>query len=159
MAPSSSSTNSINVIQSSVFQNPLFLHPSNGPGSLCVQEKVVGVQNYRSWKRSIEIALSTKRKLGFIKGTVLRSLDDHVLKEQWDTCNNMFRISACALLQQEESQRGVFGNGKVGYPAWHYKSKQSPQKEKRKASSESARAPPKRTVAAVEYGSVMFTSK
>ncbi|GJZ51224.1 hypothetical protein Tco_0605739 [Tanacetum coccineum] len=67
--------------------------------------------------------------------------------------------SACALLQQEESQRGVFGNGKVGYPAWHYKSKQSPQKEKGKASSESAGAPPKRTVAAVEYGSTVFTSK
>ncbi|PWA87418.1 hypothetical protein CTI12_AA035740 [Artemisia annua] len=38
---------------------------------------------------SIEIALSTKRKLGFIKGIVLRSLDDPMLQEQWDTCNNM----------------------------------------------------------------------
>ncbi|GKA41354.1 retrovirus-related pol polyprotein from transposon TNT 1-94 [Tanacetum coccineum] len=75
MAPFSS-TNFVNVIQSSVFRNPLFLHPFDGPGLLCVQEKLVGAQNYRSWRRSIEIALSTKRKLGFIKGIVLRSLDD-----------------------------------------------------------------------------------
>ncbi|GJW16847.1 cysteine-rich receptor-like protein kinase 8 [Tanacetum coccineum] len=184
MAPSSSSSpsDSLNDINSSVFQNPLSLHPSDGPGSLCVQDKLLGAQNYRSWKRSIEIALSTKRKLGFIRGIVLRSLDDAALQEQWDTCNNMviswlmisvsesiaksimfvvlrhnlvgkaFNVflkalqtqkkeqrlfqflnglddtftsqrsqmllmsplptveSACALLQQEESQRGVFGS-------------------------------------------------
>lgn len=58
---------------SQLFQNPLFLHPSDGPGTLSIQEKLVGAQNYRSWRCSAEIALSTKRKLGFIKGTVDRS--------------------------------------------------------------------------------------
>ncbi|GKD61572.1 retrovirus-related pol polyprotein from transposon TNT 1-94, partial [Tanacetum coccineum] len=100
--------------------------------------------------------------------------------------------SACALLQQEESQGGggVFGSTshskttalhnksetkekcsicgykwhpedkcweKVGYPAWHYKSKQSQQKGKGKATNTSA--PPKRTTAAVESGNVVFTSR
>ena len=37
----------------------------------------------------MEIALSTKRKLGFIRGTVPRSPDDVCLQEQWDTCNNL----------------------------------------------------------------------
>jgi len=29
-------------------QNPLFLHPSEGPGSLATQEKLIGAKNYRS---------------------------------------------------------------------------------------------------------------
>ncbi|XP_071714486.1 uncharacterized protein [Rutidosis leptorrhynchoides] len=72
-----------------VFQNPLFVHPSDGPGSLSIQEKLIGAQNYRSWRRSVEIGLSTKRKLGFVTGSVIRSATNAVEAEQWDTCNNM----------------------------------------------------------------------
>ncbi|GJS63974.1 retrovirus-related pol polyprotein from transposon TNT 1-94 [Tanacetum coccineum] len=197
MAPSSSSSpsDSVNVINSSVFQNPLFLHPSDGPGSLCVQDKLLGAQNYRSWKRSIEFALSTKRKLGFIRGTVLRSLDDAALQEQWDTCNNMviswlmssvsesiaksimFVGTAQAIWNQLQTRfslsngshnllvlyfnkkshkEGCLGE-KLGYPAWHYKSKQFQQKGKGKSTN--SNAPSKRTAAAVENGNVVFTSK
>nr|GEX38524.1 hypothetical protein [Tanacetum cinerariifolium]GEX41804.1 hypothetical protein [Tanacetum cinerariifolium] len=160
MAPSSSLTDFVNVIQSSVFQNPLFLHPSDGPGSLCVQEKLLGDQYYRSWKRSIEIALSTKRKLGFIRGTILRSLDDAALQEQWDTCNNMvinwlvseYYTNMKCVWEELDSM-----NELPGYPAWHYKSKQSQQKGKGKTTS--LNAPSKRTAAAVESGNVVFTSK
>ena len=69
--------------------NPLFLHPSKGPGSLSIQEKLVGAHNYRSWRRSMEIALATKRKLGLVQGTVPRPHDDQVESEMWDTCNCM----------------------------------------------------------------------
>ena len=48
-----------------------------------------GANNYRAWRRAIEIGLSTKRKLGFIKGTVLCSTTDPNLSELWDTHNNM----------------------------------------------------------------------
>ncbi|XP_071712544.1 uncharacterized protein [Rutidosis leptorrhynchoides] len=72
-----------------LFRNPLFLHPSDGPGSLSIKEKLIGAQNYRSWRRSIEIALSTKRKFGFVTGTITRSAVDVNEAEQWDTCNNM----------------------------------------------------------------------
>ncbi|GJW30731.1 cysteine-rich receptor-like protein kinase 8, partial [Tanacetum coccineum] len=46
---------------------------------------------------------------------------------------------------------------KVGYPAWHYKSKQSHQKGKGKSTN--SNTPSKRTAAAVESGNVVFTSK
>ncbi|GKG64939.1 serine carboxypeptidase S28 family protein, partial [Tanacetum coccineum] len=41
-----------------------------------------------SWRRSAEIGLSTKRKLGFIRGTIARSATGN-LDDQLDTCNNM----------------------------------------------------------------------
>ncbi|GJS93167.1 serine carboxypeptidase S28 family protein [Tanacetum coccineum] len=87
--PSSSDPTSGLNNQTLVFQNPFYLHPSDGPNTLVVNEKLIGAQNYRSWKRSVEIALSTKRKLGFIRGTVPRDANDASLQEQWDTCNNL----------------------------------------------------------------------
>nr|GFA02607.1 serine carboxypeptidase S28 family protein [Tanacetum cinerariifolium] len=72
-----------------IFQNPFYLHPSDVPSSLTVHEKLIGAQNYRPWRREIEIGLSTKRKLGFVKGTVVRLPTDANLQDLWDTCNNM----------------------------------------------------------------------
>lgn len=69
-------------------QNPLFLHPSNGPTSINVT-KLQGAGDYRAWKRSFEIQLSAKRKIGFVDGSVTRSTTDAVEATQWDTCNNM----------------------------------------------------------------------
>nr|GEX69549.1 cysteamine dioxygenase [Tanacetum cinerariifolium] len=82
--------------------NPLYVHTSYGPGSLPVQEKLIGAQNYRSWKRSMEIGLSTKRKLGFVKGTIPKpavlpvTTENSVARatnatniETWETCNNL----------------------------------------------------------------------
>ncbi|GKA22323.1 cysteine-rich receptor-like protein kinase 8 [Tanacetum coccineum] len=57
--------------------------------SLIVQEKLIRAQNYKALKRAIEIGLSTKRKLGFLKGIVVRSHTDVNLAKLWDTCNNM----------------------------------------------------------------------
>ena len=69
-------------------QNPLFIHPSDGPNTITLAEKLTGSSNYRSWKRSMEISLSTKRKLAFVQGTIAKVLDDPQKAEQWEACNS-----------------------------------------------------------------------
>ena len=70
-------------------QNPLFIHPSDRPASLAISEKLVGAKNYRTWRRLVEIGLSTKRKLAFVQRTLPRPIDDVAKTEQWDACNNL----------------------------------------------------------------------
>ncbi|KAL2928842.1 Retrovirus-related Pol polyprotein from transposon TNT 1-94 [Bienertia sinuspersici] len=68
--------------------NPLYLHPSDGCNTIAV-EKLEGSGNYRPWKRSMEISLASKRKLGFVTGVIVKDKTDPVKQEAWDTCNNM----------------------------------------------------------------------
>ncbi|XP_048497923.1 uncharacterized protein LOC125496492 [Beta vulgaris subsp. vulgaris] len=68
--------------------SPLYLHPSDGSSSINI-EKLVGASNYRSCKRSLEISLASKRKIGFVTGAVKRDASNRMKQEAWDTCNNM----------------------------------------------------------------------
>lgn len=68
--------------------SPLYLHPSDANNFLPI-EKLQGTGNYRPWKRSMEIALASKRKLGFVTGVVKKDTSDAVKGEAWETCNSM----------------------------------------------------------------------
>ena len=69
--------------------DPLFIHSSDGPNTITVAEKLTGAANYRAWKRSMEISLSTKRKLTFVQGTIAKASDDAHKADLWEACNNM----------------------------------------------------------------------
>ncbi|GKA72567.1 retrovirus-related pol polyprotein from transposon TNT 1-94 [Tanacetum coccineum] len=183
---SSDSTSGLNN-QSLLVQNPLFLHPYDGDGTLVVHEKLIGAQNYRSWTRSVEIAFSTKRKLGFIRGTMPRSLDDPSLQEQWDTllrllvpCFNkkslkgdildqdsygLNKLLYIAKVKQRISVLSVVSNGihlrsvgrKLVIPHGIISINRT---KKAKGGMKSSNAPVKRTTSLVENGGhVVFTSK
>lgn len=51
--------------------------------------ELIGSGHYREWSRSLEIVLSSKRKLGFVDGSLERDSTDATKGEQWDTCNSM----------------------------------------------------------------------
>ena len=68
--------------------SPLYLHLSDGSNSITV-EKLLVAANYRSWRRSFEIGLTSKRKLGFVTGTQKRDLNNLIKQEAWDICNCM----------------------------------------------------------------------
>ncbi|PWA74850.1 hypothetical protein CTI12_AA247640 [Artemisia annua] len=90
--------------------NPLYIHPSDGPGSLPIQEKLIGAQNYRSWRTAVEIGLSTKRKLGFVKviSWIMSSVSESIAK------SIMFIDSACEIWIQLET-RFSLSNGSRKY--------------------------------------------
>uniref|UniRef100_A0A803LMX4 Retroviral polymerase SH3-like domain-containing protein n=1 Tax=Chenopodium quinoa TaxID=63459 RepID=A0A803LMX4_CHEQI len=80
----------------------------------------------------MEISLGSKRKYGFVTGTVRRDLSDRVKQETWDTCNNtiiawilgnvsdsikksvMF-ISNCSQIWKQLEQRYAIANGSRKY--------------------------------------------
>ncbi|KAL2928820.1 Cyclin-dependent kinase F-4 [Bienertia sinuspersici] len=66
----------------------LYLHPSENTTTLGV-ELLEGSSNYRTWKRSMELALVTKRKYGFVSGGEKKDSSDKVKAEAWDTCHSV----------------------------------------------------------------------
>lgn len=68
--------------------NPLFLHPSDGASSIIV-EKLQRAADYRSWRRSMEITLVSKRNLGFVDCTTTKDTNNEVKSELWEIRNNM----------------------------------------------------------------------
>ncbi|XP_074313558.1 uncharacterized protein LOC141648738 [Silene latifolia] len=56
--------------------DPLYLHPAESTHPMVVDIKLLGIENYLEWKRQMEIAICSKRKLGFLTGVVKRPTDD-----------------------------------------------------------------------------------
>lgn len=65
-----------------------YLHPSNNPG-IEIITIVLTENNYNQWQRSMEMALSSKLKLGFVDGTYVKPSTNSPLLVYWNRCNNM----------------------------------------------------------------------
>ncbi|XP_048615966.1 uncharacterized protein LOC125588581 [Brassica napus] len=67
--------------------SPYYLHPSDGPGNAITTVQLKG-ENYEDWAKHMRNALRTKRKLGFIDGT-LRKPEKEDEIEKWEVVNSM----------------------------------------------------------------------
>ena len=65
----------------------LFLHPSDHPNSSLASELLTG-SNYGPWKRSCEVSLVSKHKLGFVNGSCAKPATGPLVSH-WERCNAM----------------------------------------------------------------------
>lgn len=65
-----------------------YLHPSDNPG-MQITTVTLSENNYNQWQRSMEIALSSKLKLGFVDGSYAKPAATSPLLVHWLRCNNM----------------------------------------------------------------------
>ena len=79
------STDSANELPPS---HDMFLHPSEHPNSVLVN-KLLNGRNYAVWKKSMEIALIAKNKLGFVLGTYTTPGSTSRSFGQWNRCDKI----------------------------------------------------------------------
>ncbi|XP_074352128.1 uncharacterized protein LOC141691293 [Apium graveolens] len=65
-----------------------YLHPSDNPGMQLITV-VLTESNYNHWQRCMNIALSSKLKLGFVDGSYTKPAANAPLLVHWLRCNNM----------------------------------------------------------------------
>lgn len=69
------------------FNHPLYLHPSDTPGTLLVSHQLLDVENYNVWSQTMKIALLAKNKLGLVDGTCSKDSLPKEMGYQWERCN------------------------------------------------------------------------
>jgi len=93
------------------FSNPshdLYLHPSDNPNNILVNELLNG-RNYATWKKSMEIALIVKTKLGFVLGATAQP-DTEPLQNQWNRCDKMVISWILYAVEKRISDSILFSN-------------------------------------------------
>lgn len=53
--------------------HPLYLYPSNGPGSMMVGLLLTGMENYTIWNRAMKVAFLGKNKLRLVDGSTSKT--------------------------------------------------------------------------------------
>ena len=69
--------------------NPYFLNPNENPSNILVTQPLLGMKNYHSWSRAMILALTAKKKIGFINGKITEPNPESPLHEDWLSYNTM----------------------------------------------------------------------
>lgn len=64
------------------------MHPSNNPGIAIVTPSLNNT-SVHSWSRSIKLVIRSKKRLGFLDGTLIRPDFADRTALAWDHCNTM----------------------------------------------------------------------
>ncbi|XP_033514937.1 uncharacterized protein [Nicotiana tomentosiformis] len=70
--------------------HPLYLHPSDTPGTMLVSIPFGGT-SFGDWKKGMLILLSAKNKVQLIDGTLIEPIPNSQLYPHWQYCNNMVK--------------------------------------------------------------------
>ena len=112
VTPKSTDANYISETMPEAVSNPshiLFLHPSDNPNNILVNELLNG-KSYGTWKKSMEIALIAKNKLGFVLGTCSQPDLTSPLFPQWDRCDKMVISWLLHTVEKSISDSILFSN-------------------------------------------------
>lgn len=65
----------------------LYLQPSDTPEAILINIKLIGLENYGLWSKSMRLDLFGKNKLCFVEETCMKSLYRCDLPDLWELCN------------------------------------------------------------------------
>ncbi|KAL3371394.1 hypothetical protein AABB24_008103 [Solanum stoloniferum] len=86
-SPSPSSSTQIQKFTDIHPRSPLYLHPSDTPGSILISQKLTGIENYTGWSNSMRVALLAKNKIAFVDGSCRKEQYLGDLEHEWERCN------------------------------------------------------------------------
>ncbi|GKD87865.1 cysteine-rich receptor-like protein kinase 8 [Tanacetum coccineum] len=69
--------------------HPLYFHPNDHPRLLLISKRLLGSENYNTWKRSILIALSAKNKLKLVNEDYEEPDSSSDLRAYWERANDI----------------------------------------------------------------------
>ena len=69
--------------------NKFSLSASENLGNILVTQPLLGMRNYQSWSRAMVIALTAKKKIGFVNGKIAKPEEDSPLYEDWESYNTI----------------------------------------------------------------------
>ncbi|XP_071738636.1 uncharacterized protein [Rutidosis leptorrhynchoides] len=94
--------------------HPLFLHQNDNPGLILISKKLVGSENYSSWKRSMSVALNAKNKLKIVTKEYREPELDSTTRSLWERNNDMIISWILNTVSEEISNSLNFINSAAG---------------------------------------------